>query len=209
MGCSADTGIQTLEEEDLVCGEERSLLHRVPARELDSIVCKFSTGETISESQLAAVVHAITEKSPSERRAVHSVVTGLWRQALRTFLILVGSGGVREKAELLFEVGTNNFSTPQLSRAQAEVLATNIFSAAADTSLRFSSQSGAKNYGVQLQRVKSLALPQLLGKMLASASEVSSHDFVRSYSDIRLCSLAGVRKFIVSCSEKQKRESKS
>ena len=202
MGCNMDSGALTKEEEDLIKKEEACLLHHRSATELDITFCKYSDSREITESQLAAAIQVIAEQHPTQKRTLQTLLSGLTRPALLTFLILIGEGDSRSKAELLFEVGTDNMTTPELSNAQAEALSDHIITAATETALQLSTSVPMKDYAQHLQRLKPAAKPQLVAKMLSGSAHVSMRQFRRNYGDTRLSTLTGVRRFVIGCGEK-------
>lgn len=203
MGCSMDSGAVTKEEEDFIGKEQACFLHAMKAEELDSMVCRYTNSADISSSQLSALVQALTEQHPSQKQALYSLFSDMERPLLLVFLILLGKGTGSKKAELLFEVGTDSLATEVMSSSQAETLAVRIISAAIEIAPRLSSQVGPTEYSRILSRNKDPAAAQLARKILGDQRQVTETQFQRNYGEnSRLSSLAGVRQFVLRCSEK-------
>ena len=203
MGCNLDSGAMTKEEEDFTTKEEACFLHAMKVDELDSIVCRYTTSADISSSQLSALVQALTEQQPNQKQVLYTLFSDVERPLLLVFVILMGKGTGRKKAELLFEVGTDSLATDMMSQSQAETLAGRILSAAIEVAPRLSSQVGPTEYLRTLNRHKDTATAQLTRKILGDQRQVTESQFLHNYGEnSRLSSLAGVRQFVHRCSEK-------
>lgn len=205
MGCSLDTDVVTKEEQLLIDAQSSSFLSRVSSSDLESAINQHSSSQEITESQLYTALTQLTEKQPKHREGLFTLLSGVPRGELLAFVILVGQGDLRVKAELLFELGTDVSESERLTREAAEVLADDIISAASEVALKFCNEKCVSEYGKRMIKLKETAVEQLAAKMMCKSQQVGKSEFVSNYSDQpRLLTLTGVRQFVIGCGEKSR-----
>ena len=203
MGCSLDSGGVTKEEEDFIAKERACFLHAMDADRLDFLVCKYTITADISSSQLSALIDKVAEEHPNQKPALYSLFADLQRPLLSVFLILLGKGTGKQKAELLFVVGTDSCATVVMIQSQVVALADHIITAAITVAPRLTTHAGPTEYERELNRYKDTATAQLAMKIHGGKEQITESQFLRNYGEnTRLSSLTGIRQFVYRCSEK-------
>lgn len=204
MGCSFEPMALSAEEAVLTRSETHCCLAQLPSDSLHTAVCKFAAADEITPGQLTRAIEMISDQV-QQRREMSELLADVPRGALLAFLILIGKGKPRDKAEMLFELGTDAMSTDELGPGQAEALADDLISASTEVGLKLGSGEEVTRYGKQLARLKAVAVERLAAKMLAGRDALELEQFVRSFgSQKQLLTLSGLRLFVLSCGEKTK-----
>lgn len=192
------------EESVLVGAETACCLAQMSSEVLHSTFCKFAASDEITAAQFTRAVEALTELQ-QQRTEITNLLSGVSRDELLAFLILVGKAKPRDKAEMLFELGTDALSTDELGVGQAEALADDMISAASEVGLLLGSGAAVARYGQQLAGLKVVAVERLAQKMLKGRDVASLEEFIGSMGRQKdLMTLNGLRLFVLSCGEKTK-----
>jgi hypothetical protein len=204
MGCSLEPIALSAEEAVLVKNEARCCLAQMPSELLHTAVCKFAAADEITPGQLIRAIEMITDQT-QQRREMNELLSDVPRGALLAFLILIGKGKPRDKAEMFFELGTDAMSTDELGQGQAEALADDLISAATEVGLKLGSGEEVARYGRQMARLKAVTVERLAAKMLGGRDAMELEQFIRSFGRQKeLLTLSGLRLFVLSCGEKTK-----
>ena len=204
MGCSLEPIALSAEEAVLVKNEVRCCLAQMQSDKLHSAVCKFAAADEITPGQLIRAIEMITTQT-HQRREINELLSDVPRGALLAFIILIGQGKPRDKAEMFFELGTDALSIQELDQGKAEALADDLISAATEVGMKLGSGEEVARYGKQMARLKAVAVERLAVKMLGGREAIEMEPFIRSFGRQKeLLTLSGLRLFVLSCGEKTK-----